>query len=87
MSLELKRRSYYGTLGQPERFGVKIILCVIQPAPSSRSSAGAMIDDVEDLEVVALHLVGQVHNLIGVVLEKYGVTMSRNIHDFMHTEW
>ncbi|WP_221680243.1 hypothetical protein [Lysinibacillus sp. K60] len=46
-----------------------------------------MIDDVEDLEVVALHLVGQVHNLIGVVLEKYGVTMSRNIHDFMHTEW
>ncbi len=87
MSLELKRRSYYGTLGQPERFGVKIILCVIQPAPSSRSSAGAMIDDVEDLEVVALHLVGQVHNLIGVVLEKYGVTMSRNIHDFMYTEW
>ncbi|WP_320940202.1 hypothetical protein, partial [Lysinibacillus capsici] len=74
-------------LGQPERFGVKIILCVIQPAPSSRSSAGAMIDDVEDLEVVALHLVGQVHNLIGVVLEKYGVTMSRNIHDFMYTEW
>jgi len=64
MSLELKRRSYYGTLGQPERFGVKIILCVIQPAPSSRSSAGAMIDNVEDLEVVALHLVGQVHNLV-----------------------
>lgn len=39
---ELKKRFYDGTLGQPERFGVKIIPCVIPaPAPSSRSSAGS----------------------------------------------
>lgn len=37
---ELKKRFYNGTLGQPERFGVKIIPCVIPaPTPSSRTSA------------------------------------------------